>query len=89
MLFVDNIVLVDESRIGVNSKFELQQQTLESMSLRISRRKTEYIECKFSIGRNTDQSIILDGKTISVEDYFRYLESIIQKDGELDGDVEY
>jgi hypothetical protein len=30
ILFVDDVLLIDESRIGVNQKLELWRQTLES-----------------------------------------------------------
>ena len=33
MLFTDDVVLVDESRIGVNQKLELWRETLESKVL--------------------------------------------------------
>jgi hypothetical protein len=42
MLFVDDVVLLDESREGVNRKLELWRQTLESKGFIISRTKTEY-----------------------------------------------
>jgi len=48
MLFADDIVLVDETRAGVNAKLELWRQTLESRGFILSRPKTEYLECKFS-----------------------------------------
>ena len=48
MLFADDIVLVDETRAGVNAKLELWRQTLESRGFRLSRAKTEYMKCKFS-----------------------------------------
>ena len=47
-LFADDIVLVDETRAGVKAKLELWRQTLESRGFRLSRAKTEYMECKFS-----------------------------------------
>ena len=47
MLFTDDIVLVDETRAGVNAKLELWRQTLESRGFRLSRAKTEYMECIF------------------------------------------
>jgi len=43
MLFVDDIVLIDESREGVNTKLELWRSTLESQGFRLSRSKTEYL----------------------------------------------
>jgi hypothetical protein len=44
VLFVDGVVLVDESREGVNRK-ELWKHTLESKGFRLSRTKTEYMMC--------------------------------------------
>uniref|UniRef100_K3XU02 Reverse transcriptase domain-containing protein n=1 Tax=Setaria italica TaxID=4555 RepID=K3XU02_SETIT len=48
MLFTDDVVLVDESRAGVNRKLELWQETLESKGFRLSITKTEYMRCDFS-----------------------------------------
>ena len=48
MLFADDIVLVEETRAGVNAKLELWRLTLESRGYKLSRAKTEYMECKFS-----------------------------------------
>ena len=44
MLFVDDIVLIDETARGVNAKLEIWRETLESKGFKISRNKTEYIE---------------------------------------------
>ena len=48
MLFADDVVLVDESRAGVNRKLELWRRTLESKGFRLSRTKTEYMMFDFS-----------------------------------------
>ena len=48
MLFADDIVLVDETRARVKAKLKLWRQTLESRGFKLSRAKTEYMECKFS-----------------------------------------
>ena len=48
MLFADDIILVDETRAGVNTKLEVWRQTLESRSFKLSRAKTEYMKCKFN-----------------------------------------
>ncbi len=45
MLFAYDIVLVDETRHGINVKLEIWRDSLES---RLSRIKTKYMECKFS-----------------------------------------
>ena len=39
MLFVDDIVLIDETEKGVNTKLELWRQTLEAREFRLSRRR--------------------------------------------------
>ena len=54
MLFADDVVLVDESRAGINMKLELWRQTLESKGFRLSRTKTEYLWCDFSSDRCED-----------------------------------
>ncbi|XP_070008137.1 secreted RxLR effector protein 78-like [Nicotiana sylvestris] len=48
MLFADDIVLIDDMRDGVNAQLEVWRQTLESKGFKLSRTKTEYLECKFS-----------------------------------------
>jgi len=90
MLFADDIVLVDETRAGVNVKLELWRQTLESRDFRLSRTKTEYMECKFSKQGIEDYSIvILDGQKIPMSSHFKYLGSIIQKDGGINSDINH
>jgi hypothetical protein len=54
MLFADDVVLVDDSRTGVNSKLELWRETLESKGFRLSRTKTEYMMCGFSTTRREE-----------------------------------
>ncbi|XP_019255179.1 PREDICTED: uncharacterized protein LOC109233771 [Nicotiana attenuata] len=88
MLFADDIVLIDETRVGVNERLEVWRQTLESKGFKLSRAKTEYLECKFSaepseVGRD----VKLGSQVIAKRDSFRYLGSVIQGDGEIDGDV--
>ena len=90
MLFADDIVLVDETRAGINAKLELWRQTLKSRGFRLNRAKTEYIECKFSKQEIRDYIIVrLDEQKISMSNHFKYLGSIIQKDGEIDSDVNH
>ena len=90
MLFADDIVLVDEIRKKVNTKLELWKQTLKAWGFRLSRSKIEYMECMFSKRRNSDQDVItLDDQVITITECFKYLGSIILKDGEIDGDVNH
>ena len=59
MLFTDDVVLVDESRTGVNQKLELWQETLESKGFRLSRTKIEYMRCDFGTTTREEEGKIL------------------------------
>jgi hypothetical protein len=61
MLFADDVVLIEESKIEVNQKLELWSQTLESKGFRLSRTKIEYMRCQFSEENSDDEDISLDG----------------------------
>ena len=90
LLFVNDIVLIGETKEWVNKKLELRRQVLEAREFRLSISKTKYMECKFRKKMNNEQCIItLDGQQIPVTEFFKYLESIIQKDREIDGDVNH
>ncbi|XP_019257170.1 PREDICTED: uncharacterized protein LOC109235491 [Nicotiana attenuata] len=85
MLFANDIVLIDETRGGVNEMLEVWRQTLESKGFKLSRTKTEYLECKFSNGtKEKDMEVRLDTQVIPKRGSFKYLGSIIQGNGEID-----
>lgn len=90
MLFADDIVLTGESREELNEKVETWRQALETHGFRLSRSKTEYMECKFS-GRQsaTNMEVKVEDHTIPLVTKFKYLGSIMQNDGELEGDVNH
>ncbi|KAG2599534.1 hypothetical protein PVAP13_5KG428814 [Panicum virgatum] len=88
MLFADDVVLVDESRAGVNMKLELWRQTLESKCFRLSRTKTEYMRCDFG-ATHEDGDVSLEGQVVPKRDTFRYLGSMLQRDGDIDEDVSH
>ncbi|KAK8967016.1 hypothetical protein KSP40_PGU000305 [Platanthera guangdongensis] len=58
LLFVDDIILVDETREDVNAKLESWRDTLEKKSFRLSRAMTGYMELKFSSAKRTDDFVI-------------------------------
>ena len=83
-------MLVDETRESISAKLELWRLILESKGFRLSRSKTEYIRCRFSESyRNDEKTIKLDGQNVPKSERFRYLGSIIQNDGNVDGNVNY
>jgi hypothetical protein len=58
MLFAYDVVLVDESRTGVDQKLELWSETLEAKGFRLSRSEMKYIKCDFSA--TTQEERMLD-----------------------------
>jgi hypothetical protein len=58
MLFADDVVLVDESRTGVEQKLKLWKRTLEVKSFKLSRFKTEYM--KYGFSATTQEEGMLD-----------------------------
>ncbi|XP_060184057.1 uncharacterized protein LOC132613816 isoform X1 [Lycium barbarum] len=88
MLFADDIVLIDETRSGVNAKLEDWRHTLESKGFKLSRTKTEYLECKFSeTPQEVGVEVRLGAQAIQKKSSFKYLGSIMQGNGEIDDDV--
>ncbi|XP_049369420.1 uncharacterized protein LOC125834308 [Solanum verrucosum] len=79
MLFVDDIVLIDETRDKVNARLEVWRRTLESKGFRLSRTKTEYLGCKFSyVLDEADGEVRLDTQIIPKKESFKYLGAVIQ-----------
>ena len=65
MLFADDVMLVDESRAGVNRKLKLWRCMLESKGFRLSRIKTEYMLYDFNMTRHEDGNVSLDGQVVA------------------------
>ncbi|XP_070015474.1 uncharacterized protein [Nicotiana sylvestris] len=88
MLFADDIVLIDETRGGVNERHEVWRQALESKGFRLSSTKTEYLESKFGAEpTKAGVEVRLDSQVIPKSSSFKYLGSVIQGIGEIDEDV--
>ncbi|XP_076044683.1 uncharacterized protein LOC143027299 [Oratosquilla oratoria] len=85
MLFVDDIVLVSESREELQERLELWRGLLEDYGLKVSRRKTEYLECNVT---QEGDLFMQDHKLPQVE-AFKYLGSYVAKDGDLEKEIDY
>ncbi|XP_059310946.1 uncharacterized protein LOC132062383 [Lycium ferocissimum] len=67
----DDIVLIDESQSGVNTRLEVWPQTLELKGFKLSRTKTDYLECKFSdVSQVEDEDVQLDTQVILKKESF-------------------
>jgi hypothetical protein len=70
MLFADDVVLVDESRTGVEQKLELWRRTLEVKSFRLNRSKTEYMKYDFGATMQEEGDVRLDCQVVPKKDTF-------------------
>ncbi|KAG5578543.1 hypothetical protein H5410_058677, partial [Solanum commersonii] len=77
-----DIVLINETRGGVNDRQEIWRSTLDSKGLTLSKTKTEYMECKFSVAsEKANRKVRIDTQLIPEKGSFKYLGSIIQENG--------
>jgi hypothetical protein len=84
-----DVILVDESRTGVDQELELWRQTLEVKVFTLSRYKMEYMKCDFSATTQEKGNGKLDGQVVPKKDIFRYLTSMLQKNGNIDKDISH
>ena len=89
MLFVDDIVLIDETRIGLNDNLEKWRHTLESRGFRLGRFKTEHLRCEFNGVKGFGGKVTLGRVAIPRVDNFEYLGSIIDKRGDINDDINH
>jgi hypothetical protein len=81
MLFIDDVILVDESRTEVDQKLKLWRRTLEAKGFRLSRSKTECVKCDLSTTTQEKGDVKLDGQVVSKKDIFRYLDRCSKRMG--------
>ena len=73
----------------MNQKLELWRETLESKGFRLSRTKPEYMRCDFGTTTQEKEDVSLEGQVVPRMDTFRYLGSMLQRDGDIDEDVSH
>jgi len=89
MLFADDIVLINETRSGLNEKLEKWRHSLESRDFRLSRSKTEYLRCEFSGVEINGGEVIMGGEVVPQGEKFKYLGSIIEERGDIEEDINH
>ena len=64
------------------------REALQGKGLRINRSKTKYLRCIFS-GKESigEPEVTVGGEVVACMSKFKYLGSVIQSNGEIDGDV--
>jgi len=89
MLFVDAIVLIDKTRVGLNDKLEKWRHALKFRGFILSRSKAENLRCGFSGVEGGGEEVTMGEVVVSRVEKFRYLGSIIKKRGDIDSDIDH
>ncbi|XP_074348989.1 uncharacterized protein LOC141688417 [Apium graveolens] len=88
MLFVDDIVLIAESRVEVNTNLEQWCASLEAKGLHLSHSKTEYLWANSSEEHHAEDVVVcIADDRVPQTDSFKYLGSIIKSNGDIIDDV--
>jgi len=89
MLFVDDIVLIDGTRDGLNEKLERWRHSLESRGFRLSRSNTEYLRCGFSGVERGGGEVTMVGVVIPRIKKFNHLGLIVEERGDINEDINH
>nr|GEV15004.1 hypothetical protein [Tanacetum cinerariifolium] len=90
MVFADDIELVAETANALNMRLESWRKALEDNGLRVSRDKTEYLNCDFGryeAAHGEEGSVRIGDQILQPKESFRYLVSVIHRSGRIDEDV--
>ncbi|XP_061706801.1 uncharacterized protein LOC133517485 [Cydia pomonella] len=89
ILYADDIVLINKSVRQLQTILGQWRQALERNGLRISRCKTEHLECKFSSDTTISNRIYIEGDQLPKVSQFKYLGTMLTADGAIESDVTY
>lgn len=89
LLYADDVALVAESAEKLQVSLNEWITALEGSGLRVSRSKTEHLECKFSNTAADANIYYSDGTQVPKVDQFRYLGSVVTRDANSEADVSH
>ena len=84
MLFVDDIVICEETREEVKQRVEWWRHTLQRRGMKVSRSKTEYLCVN---GGNDDKTVKMEDTKVPRAKEFKYLGSTVQESGGCEREV--
>jgi len=79
MLFANDIVLINETRTGLNEKLEKWRHSLESRGFILSKSKTEYLRCGFSGVEMNGGEVTMGGVVVPQVEKFKYLDRSLRE----------
>ena len=85
MMYADDVVLCAETKEELEQKLEAWRKALEDRGMKISKTKTEYLQLCTHI--NDGEDMVLDGEIIKKVDRFKYLGSLVDETGSVEGEI--
>ena len=83
VLFIDDIVLIDETTNGLNSKLQQWRHALECRGFRLSISKIEYLKCGIYGEEAGVEEVTMDGVPIPRARKLWHLGLIIEEKGDI------
>ena len=83
LLYADNLAIIDITSTDTQNRLESWQKVLTDNGLKINVAKTEHLST-----RENPLQMTLNGEELKHVDHFKYLGSVIDKDGTIDKDVD-
>ena len=83
LLYADDLAIIDITSTDTQNRLESWQKVLTDNGLKINVAKTEHLST-----RENPLPIELNGEELKNVDHFKYLGSVIDKDGTIDSDVD-
>lgn len=75
---------------GMNEKLKTWRETLKNKRLKISRTKTEYMKSVFNENNQTNsENVFLGIESLPKTDSFKYLASMLHKNGGIKTDIDH
>nr|XP_016481793.1 PREDICTED: uncharacterized protein LOC107802746 [Nicotiana tabacum] len=83
-----HMMFIDLEKAYVKVHREVWRQALESKGFKMSKTKTKYLECKFSVEpREAGMDVKFESWVIPSRGSFKYLGTVIQGEGKIDEDI--
>ena len=83
MMFADDVVLCREDKEELEVSLERWRKVFEERGLRVSRKKTEYLQA----GGAEQGTVYIQGETVKKVDHFKYLGVVVSADGSCEEEV--
>ena len=83
MMFVDDVVFCGEDKEELEVSLERWRKVIEERGLRVSRKKTEYLQA----GGVEQRMVYIQGDMVKKVDHFKYLGVVVSADGSCEEEV--